>query len=140
MPKKKKNYSGNEVGTILEEIKSDFKIFGESLSDVEKKGDATFEAVGKLQEDVTTLKDDVSTLKDDVSTLKDDVSTLKDDVSTLKDDVSTLKDDVSTLKDDMGIVKSELGLIRNELKEKIGRDEFILLEKRVAMLEKSTRK
>ena len=133
MPKKKKNYSGNEVGTILEEIKSDFKIFGESLSDVEKKGDATFEAVGKLQEDVTTLKDDVSTLKDDVSTLKDDVSTLKDDVSTLKDDVSTLKDD-------MGIVKSELGLIRNELKEKIGRDEFILLEKRVAMLEKSTRK
>ena len=31
----------------------------------------------------------------------------------------------------------ELRLIRNELKEKIGRDEFILLEKRVMALEKS---
>jgi len=31
----------------------------------------------------------------------------------------------------------ELRLIRNELKEKVGRDEFILLEKRVMALEKS---
>ena len=34
-------------------------------------------------------------------------------------------------------VKDELHIIRNELKEKIGRDEFILLEKRVMTLEKS---
>ena len=31
----------------------------------------------------------------------------------------------------------ELNLIRNELKEKVGRDEFVLLEKRVMVLEKS---
>lgn len=35
------------------------------------------------------------------------------------------------------IVFDELHLIRNDLKEKVGRDEFIFLEKRVAMLEKS---
>jgi hypothetical protein len=35
------------------------------------------------------------------------------------------------------IVFEELHLIRNELKEKVGRDEFILLEKRVFALEKS---
>lgn len=35
------------------------------------------------------------------------------------------------------IVFDELHLIRNELKEKVGRDEFILLEKRVIALEKS---
>ena len=35
------------------------------------------------------------------------------------------------------VVFDELRLIRNELKEKIGRDEFALLEKRVAMLEKT---
>ena len=34
-------------------------------------------------------------------------------------------------------VKDELHIIRNELKEKIGRDEFVLLEKRVMALEKS---
>ncbi|MBU4481514.1 hypothetical protein KKH59_04360 [Patescibacteria group bacterium] len=35
------------------------------------------------------------------------------------------------------IVFGELRLIRNELKEKVGRDEFALLEKRVMVLEKS---
>ncbi len=37
------------------------------------------------------------------------------------------------------IVIEELHIIRNELKEKVGRDEFILLEKRVARLEKTGR-
>ncbi|PIU99279.1 hypothetical protein COS59_00545 [Candidatus Wolfebacteria bacterium CG03_land_8_20_14_0_80_36_15] len=36
-----------------------------------------------------------------------------------------------------GVVLDELRLIRNELKEKVGRDEFALLEKRVMALEKS---
>jgi hypothetical protein len=35
------------------------------------------------------------------------------------------------------VVFDELHLIRNDLKEKVGRDEFILLEKRVFALEKS---
>jgi len=35
------------------------------------------------------------------------------------------------------LVFDELHLIRNELKEKVGRDEFALLEKRVIALEKS---
>lgn len=38
------------------------------------------------------------------------------------------------------ITFGELRLIRNELKEKIGRDEFIFLEKRVAALEKAKTK
>ncbi len=35
------------------------------------------------------------------------------------------------------IVFDELHLIRNELKEKVGRDEFVFLEKRVIALEKA---
>ena len=37
-------------------------------------------------------------------------------------------------------VKDELRLIRNELKEKVGRDEFLVLEKRVAALERASRR
>jgi len=36
-----------------------------------------------------------------------------------------------------GIVFDELHLIRNELKEKVSRDEFLMLEKRVIRLEKT---
>ncbi len=37
------------------------------------------------------------------------------------------------------IVFDELHLIRNDLKEKVGRDEFVLLEKRVMALERAKR-
>lgn len=36
----------------------------------------------------------------------------------------------------LGSIESELHIIRNDLKEKVGRDEFTLLEKRVATLER----
>ena len=129
---KRKNAKKYNVGiganVILEGLRGDFKVFGEALIGVKEKGDATFEAVGKLQEDMTIVKEDVKILKKDVSVLKEDVSVLKRDVSGLKEDVSGLKSD-------MVIVKGELGVIRNELKEKVGRDEFNLLEKRVINLE-----
>lgn len=36
-----------------------------------------------------------------------------------------------------GEITEELHIIRNDLKEKVGRDEFVFLEKRVAALEKA---
>ena len=93
----KNTYMDREFGVILEDIRSDFKVFGETLLEVKKRGDDTFEAVGELKEDVAVLKED------------------------------------------MVFVKEELGLIRNELKEKVSREEFALLEKRVLSLEKTAR-
>ena len=60
----------------------------------------------------------------------------KDDVEILKTDTDILKTELSVLKTDMDIVKTELSIIRNDLKQKVGRDEFALLEARVAMLER----
>ena len=51
--------------------------------------------------------------------------------------VDKIADDVVQLKDGILDVKAELALIRHELKEKVGRDEFKLLENRVARLEKA---
>ena len=99
------------VAILLEDLKSDFKAFGESLTAVREKGDATFQEVGRLREDVNILKIDVA----------------------------ELKTDVSVLKTDMQAVKEELHLIRNDLKEKVSREEFIFLEGRVTQLERLAR-
>ena len=99
------------VAILLEGLKSDFKIFGESLAAVREKGEATFEEVGRLREDVSVLKTDVAELKTDVGILKSDMQT----------------------------VKEELHLIRNDLKEKVSREEFIFLEGRVTQLERLVR-
>ncbi len=62
-------------------------------------------------------------------------------VGTLDKKIDGVDKKVDNLKTEMdykfGIVLDELSLIRNELKEKVGRDEFSLLEKRVIALEKS---
>lgn len=61
-------------------------------------------------------------------------------VEVLDKKVSQVDQKVDNLKSEMDykfeVVFDELRLIRNELKEKVGRDEFIILEKRVAVLEK----
>lgn len=55
--------------------------------------------------------------------------------------IDKIDEKVENLKEEMShkfeIVFDELHLIRNELKEKVGRDEFIFLEKRVLALEKA---
>lgn len=109
-PKKRDHYT-----VALEGLRSDFKVFGEGLGSVVK---------------------DVGTLKEDVHTLKEDVQTLKDGMTTVKSELKTIKQDVGTLKNDMTTVKSELRMIRHDLKEKVGREEFKLLEQRVEALEK----
>lgn len=116
--KSKKEREGDQFTVVLEGLRSDFSVFGENLQHVREKGDATFEKVGQLSEDVEVLRDDVGVLKDDVG---------------------VLKEDVGVLKEDMGTVKNELRLIRNDLKEKVGRDEFIALEERVIAVEQAVR-
>lgn len=62
---------------------------------------------------------------------------------TLDKKIDRVDNKVDDLQEEMnhkfGVVLDELHLIRNELKEKVGRDEFVLLEKRVAALEKTRR-
>ena len=68
-------------------------------------------------------------------------------VDTLVEGHKTLDTKIDNLREEMnerfkevdykfGVVFDELRLIRHELKEKVGREEFLVLEKRVAALER----
>lgn len=138
-----RNKNRDYTAVLLEEIRDDFKIFGEELTHVRKKGDTTSEAVEKLTGELVHVRqkgdatfEAVGEIKEDVTILKGDVTTLKMDMKEVKKDVAMLKGDTTVLKKDMIEVKEELHIIRNELKEKVGRDEFKLLENRVLHLER----
>ena len=92
-----------------------------------------------LRSDIQGVAEGVALLRDDVELIKADVATMKTDIEVLKTDMEIVKTDIEVLKTDMEIVKTELSIIRNDLKQKVGRDEFALLEARVAMLERSSR-
>jgi len=59
-------------------------------------------------------------------------------LGTLNDKIDAVNGGVEDIKTEMNckfdLVFDELHIIKNELKEKVGRDEFVLLEKRVSML------
>lgn len=98
----------------------------------------------KVKKDYNTillekLGHDFGVFGEGLNAVREDVSVLKKDVSILKEDMKQVKTEVHLLHEDMTEVKGNINIIRNELKEKVGRDEFKLLEQRVLRLEKTGR-
>lgn len=109
------------VGTILEDVKDNFRVFGESLDGiketlalVKEKGDATFEEVGNLKEEVGNLKVEVALLTKRIEKLEQRMDRMENDIS---------------------VIKQDTAFIKERLTQKIDRAEFLSLEKRVAKLE-----
>lgn len=111
MSDKEKDY----VAVVLEEVRDNFRAFGESLNFVREKGDATFEEVGKMRVDIEEIKDSQILMQADITILKQDVSVLKQDVVILKQDVSVLKQDVKQINVQLDNIEQEVSAIRNEI-------------------------
>mgnify|MGYP001615367918 CR=1 FL=1 len=107
MVKNKGNHNSSEVGTLLEHIDG---------------------KVSLIAEQYTGLNDKYSRLDKKVDSLPKRVDNVVDMVGAIKENVEVLKDDVS-------IIKMDIETIKHDLKSKIGRDEFSVLERRVALLE-----
>ena len=114
MVKNKNSRNSSEIGTLLEHIDDKVTLISEQHVDL-KAG------YQKIDKKIDTLTKRVDNVVDMVGAIKEDVEVLKGDVEVLKDDVSIIKMDIETIKHD--------------LKSKIGRDEFSVLERRVALLE-----
>lgn len=73
-PEEKNSYTPTEVGTLIEQFRSEFKVFGErQQSIIEKqqsiieKLDATYEQVGKNTQEIALIKTTLRNLKEQVS-------------------------------------------------------------------------
>ncbi len=61
-------------------------------------------------------------------------------LSDVKEQLQELKDLSTQNTEDLGVIKMEAGIIRSDLKEKVSRDEFKVLEKRVISVERKLQK
>ncbi len=57
----------------------------------------------------------------------------------IQQQLASIRDMVAKNTEDIEEMKMDLHIIRHDLKEKVGRDEFVVLENRVAKLEKVSR-
>lgn len=67
--------------------------------------------------------------------IKEDIEEIKEDIGVLKGDVMLLKKDMKEVKEDVSVIKIDIEQIKHDLKNKIDRNEFAILERRVALLE-----
>lgn len=103
----------DQYTVVLEDLRSQFKVFGENLDSVREMVAADSERMIKLEIDLTQVKIELTEVRSELAEVMAELAELKSDSE---------------------IVKSELAIIRHN---QITRDEFKLLETRVSRLEKA---
>jgi len=72
--------------------------------------------------------------------IQSDFQAFSDDLDGIREDVGSVKRGVDGVREEVAGVRAELALIRHDLKQKVDREEFKVLELRVARLESLARK
>jgi uncharacterized coiled-coil protein SlyX len=90
---------GNYNSAILEDLRSNFKVFGEALTSFGKKleqvaarGEATFEEVGRMSVRLTAVENRLTSIESRLDVLECDVKLIKDDVAEIKKILTTKAD------------------------------------------------
>jgi len=109
----------DQYTAVLEDLRSHFKVFKESLDSVRDMVAINSERMVKLEIDLTQVKIELTEVKSELAEVKLELVEVKSELVELKSDSE--------------IMKSELAIIRHN---QITRDEFKLLETRVNRLEK----
>jgi septation ring formation regulator EzrA len=131
--KKELPQTERHFGVVLEDIDSKLDLVVEGHQVLDKKIEDFRGEVNEKFKEVDYKFEIVFEKFDEVDKKFDEVDKRFDEVDKRFDEVDKRFDEVDKRFDE---VAGELRVIRHELKEKVGRDEFILLEKRVAALEK----
>ncbi|MDP3792459.1 MAG: hypothetical protein Q8Q89_01890 [bacterium] len=63
------------------------------------------------------------------------IDTIAEQYGDIKHNIKSIKEGVGIIKESIEVIKMDIEVIKHDLKNKIGRDEFAVLERRVALLE-----
>jgi len=99
---------------------------------VKKKENYNSSEIGTLLEH---MDGKVTLIAEQYTGLNDKYSRLDKKTDGLINRVDNIVDMVGAIKEDVEIIKMDIETIKHDLKSKIGRDEFSILERRVALLE-----
>lgn len=99
---------------------------------IKSKNNHNSSEIGTLLEHIDSK---VSLVAEQYTGLNDKYSRLDKKTDNLIQRVDNVVDMVGAIKEDVEIIKMDIETIKHDLKSKIGRDEFSVLERRVALLE-----
>lgn len=100
-----------------------------------------------MAEDVKTILEDykeetkrhfdvvAEDLKDEIKTVAEQVAANTEKLEEHDRRFDKIDQKFEKIEDTLEVIKVDIEFIKNDLKQKVGRDEFVVLEKRVSMLE-----
>ena len=91
-----------------------------------------------VAEGVSTANQRIDNVQKDVGKLNNRTEVMEVRMVSVEVKVDKLDNKVDELTNDMEIVKTDVTFIKNELVQKVSREEFVFLEKRVSTLEADT--
>ena len=95
--KKTGKFTPTEVGTLIEDLRGQFKVFGEGLNDLKEKFDTLDSKLEALTGIVNheAKKSDLSRI--DIANLKTDVADLKNTVARIEEDIRIIKNSLASI-------------------------------------------
>ena len=125
--KKLFKYSGEEgyrhLGALIEDMHDQFRAFGDNLSFVREKGEAVFEEVGKIKEDITEIQFKQNITNTRLTSLEILTKDTKNELSEFKDEMYKFKDETNAnftnIKDEMYKFKDETNANFTNIKDEM---------------------
>ncbi len=101
---------------VVEQLRGEFKVFGEALGGLRQQMTDGFERVdreiGEVKRDLVEVKRDLVEVKRDLVEVKRDLVEVKSDLVEVKRDLVEVNRDLVEVKRDLGEVKVDLGLVK----------------------------
>ena len=85
------------------------------------------------------LRQDIGGMREQLTDLQERVTHIEGHVAAIHDMGAKNTQDIVVIRVDMETIKSDIAIIRHDLKDKAGREELMVLESRVAELERTVR-
>ena len=92
--------------------------------------------IERVNDNVSFVAEQYEDIKQDVSSIKQDVSSIKQTVDSHTETLGHHTEMIGSMKTDMEIMKTDIEFIKTSLKRKVDVEEFAVLERRVAALER----
>lgn len=123
-----------ELKKILKEQRKEYQRYIGALEE-------DFESQTKLiAESVAGIQNQLIALRDIVVKNTEDIEIIRNMVVKNTEDIEMIRDMVAKNTEDIEMIRMDIGIIKNDLKEKVSRDEFVALEKRLYLLEKKVQR
>ena len=107
---------------VLEDIRSQFAVFGEALGGLRETMNRRFD---KVENDIALLKVAVIQNSHDIKEIRQDITEIRQDIVEIRADIVEIRQDIVEIRQDIVEIRADIAGIRSTLEDKVDRSELV---------------